>query len=643
MGRADYFSKEMYEIVSVKAVSPNGATCTTPYNATLDVKWGNNLPSPVPKVGETWMVQKYASNRWKFVNRMGSGSYNVMRYAMVLDARTCIGRERAVADDVMRSGVDEVLLVVADDGIVLWDSDSAEDFGLRTFGDHVTQVVKRLAGYGIAITMCIGCGLWSDTSEGSAHRAYQQVTLDPSGAQEYEPVMSFYAASEPMRVLVEELYSRYSSYARGVCFSGFSLAGEHADFSMASRGAYVRRFGEEPGYGLTERDAGDPSWWGRHFEWMAFQADGQRSFVENVGRNVGDWPVSAITSPRVVCLADSGVKTGRLSTGIEDDFGTYGWGMVGFPLEYTRQSDPAAELRSLEYIVAYLQRLSAGSTPCYVLDVKSMTQYDGVFEILAKYDATTVVLDDYDHWRLLSDQQVIDIKSAMDAYRVTERSDLDCIGVLMSSNSRDIGAYDYDTNSRYARSAENMCASLLDKLPHKLKVFFDSDMEDVIEIRKTAALVTFMACCMTDNAISTVETLIDGQDRNVVLVGRTGYMDGASDVERDRYPLIEKFGQSDYRTQEYLHEIIVGGGEIDVADNSFVLSQNNVGVRPVLDVGHAESYIQSVEDGENVLEKTLAPLFFDGRSSMMAIDVIRDDLLLEVASELAMYALGRDD
>ena len=117
---------------------------------------------------------------------------------------------------------------------------------------------------------------------------------------------------------------------------------------------------------------------------------------------------------------------------------------------------------------------------------------------------------------------------------------------------------------------------------------------------------------------------------------------GSTDTERERYPLMSYFKQSEYRTQEYLHEIIVGAGQIDVAKNAFILQKNNIGIKPVLDYGDTESYIQTVSGGINVLEKVLAPLFFHDRSSMLGIDVIRDDLLLEVASELALYALGRD-
>lgn len=642
MGRTDYFSQMQHEVVRVTAISPRGATCLTSYKSELTIPWGNNLPSPIPQVGETWMVQKFATNRWKFMSRVRSGQYSVMHYAMTLDARSCIGKERAIIDDIKKSGVDEVFLNVADDGLVLWDSDSAEDFGLGCFGDHTTQLIKRLWEYGIAITLMISCRVWSNVRAESVHHKYQQVVYDAEGNGSYTAIMSPKAAAEPMRVMVEELYSKYQPYVRGVCFSDFVLAGEHADFSLAARNEYVKRFGVEPTYSLTEYDPQVKDWWRKHFEWMSFQADLQKDFLATVKRNIGNWPVSAITASRVMCPTESGVKVGRLSTGIQDDFGTYGWEMVGFPMAYTKQSDPAAELRSLEYLIACEQRFAKGCSPFYLLDIKSLTQYGGVFELLSKYDASTVILDDYDHWRLLSDQQVIELGEAMNSYRVSEKSDLDCVGVLLSSNSRDIYAYDYETNTKFSKSIENMCASLLDKLPHKLKVFFDSDMEDVLEIKKTAALVSFMASNLTDNAIDTLETLIAGDDRNVVLVGRTGYMMGSTDTERERYPLMSYFKQSEYRTQEYLHEIIVGAGQIDVAKNAFILQKNNIGIKPVLDYGGTESYIQTVSGGVNVLEKVLAPLFFHDRSSMLGIDVIRDDLLLEVASELALYALGRD-
>lgn len=629
------------EVVTIKHIEKKGARCVTTYGSEIFVSWGNSLPVEIPKVGESWSVQKIDYNVWRFMERLRSGSYNVMRYAITLDARECVGRERGIVDDIMGIGVDEVYLKVASDGIVMWKSDEAASFGLECFGDHVTQIVDRLRYYGIAVTFVIDSELWANVSVESDHRRYQQVVYEDGGqSTRYSPKMSFLAAAEPMRVLVEELYNRYGSYARGVCFDNFSLDGEHADFSMSNRSAYVRKFGEEPTYELTEND-GSSGWWDRHFQWTEFLSDCQREFVSTVKRNIGAWPVSAITSSRCFCPVEDGVKVGRLSTGIDDDFSEYGWECVGFPLAYTRQSDKAAELRSLEYVIACEQRMARRCLPLYVLDLSHMSQYDGVFEMLAKYDASTVLIDGYEDWRMLSDQQVIDIESAMDGYRVSERSTLDSVGISLSSNSRDIGCYDYETNLEFTKSMESLCSSLLDKLPHKLRIYFDEDLERRERVTETSALVLYMASNMSDSAIAAVESMLGEDGRGVCIVGRAGYMQPRSDEQRS-YPFLKSFGQADFMVQEYVTELTVESGEVDISDWKFALSSTNVGITPVLEPGKGSSFVQVVHDGILVDKKVRAPVLFKNRSCMLAIDVIRDGILLDIASEMALFSVGRD-
>lgn len=644
-----HYTNSVFETVKVVSISSTGAQVMTSYSSQISVKWANGLPDPAPQVGEIWMVQQYASNRWRFVNRIGDGdTYNTISYMMSLDARTCIGKERAIVDDIAKLGVDEVYLKVADKGLVLWDSDAASLYGLKSYGDHVTQLINRFVDYGISITLVIGCTLWSDTTS-KTHNLYQQVGITKNVSSEglvtytehFSRYLSCFSAYAPLKVLLNELYVAYRQSVRGVCLEGFRLDGEHSDFSQAAKTAYVSMYGETPTYSFTEYDATDSSWWDKHFQWMAFQSGGQLDFYNRVHQDIGNWPISIITTAKTFCDTDSNIKTGRLVTGIEDDFSSYGWEQVGFPLAYTRQSDSAAELRSFEYVVACEQRFSAGCKPLYVLDISTLTQYDGIFEILSKYGASNVLLSDYDHFRLLSDQQVIDLKSAMGTYKVQPNSTLDYIGVVLSNDSRDIGFYDLGVNTKFTNGLENMCSELLDKLPHRLRILFDADLADYGVITNTAAVVLYMASNLSDIMIDNINAMIAKDDKNIVIAGRAGQYIDKTNSERSSYPFVDTFGQADYQTQEYVREITIGGTSIDVTDNTFVLKENNTGIKLALDGGDSTSYIQTV-DTASPYQSVKAPVLFQHRSSMLGIDVIYDNLLLEIVSELALYALGRD-
>lgn len=634
MGYTDYFNSRKHDAVRILSIGKSGARCVTSYNSELTIPWDNHLPDPIPNVGETWIVEKISSNIWTFKYKVARGSFNVMSYAMMLDASTCVGRERAIADDIAGAGVTEVFLKVADDMSVMWDSKVAQNFGLRSFGDNVTQMLKRLKNLGISVTLSIDAELWSDQNDDSLAE-YQQIKQDKDGNETRSVVMSPSGAKLAVKALVNELKFLYQPYIVGFCIDGIRMDGENSDFNSKAKAEFLANNGYVPDYSITEYD-GTESWWEKNGAWIESRERALSSFASEVRTGLGSMSLSAIIPQDAVKTGRSGVKSGRAECGIGDEFAS-SWSAVGMPMSFSRSSDKASELRSLEMFAAYEKRLAKNSVPFYVLDLDSLDQPDGVFEILAKYDANKVVFDSYEKWRLLSDEKVISLKEAMSKYKVTERSTSQHIGLVLSSDSRDVSAYDLESNTSYTDAAESLCSSLLDKLPHRLKVLFDSDIEDVETIRSVACAVFFMVSNMSDESVQAVEKALSSSDKSLVFVGRTGYMVGRSSRERDRMPFLAQFGQSEYLTQEYVKEIKVDA-PYQTSEAVYTLESNNIGIKPVLGGTSAKSFVQT-SDG---YEEVDAPLMFLGRSSMLGIDASNDDQLLDISGDLALYAIGRD-
>lgn len=675
MADSRYTNDLMQEVVTVEEIGAVGARVRTTYNSVFTVQWGNALPNPVPQVGEVWRLERIYGSSWAFHEKLNTDGYNMMRYAMELDIRTCIGRERSVIDDVASSGVTEVYLTVAEDGVVFWDSQVAEKYELDVCEqdgepiDMLDQVVERCKAANLSVVFVIDCGLWSDTTN-VIQNAYQQMRLDSSylmggwmGVRNYTwqiienygswnailnmawrhafaqhvKTWSFIKAKEPVKLLVDELYDKYSADVRGICFKGWCVDGAFADCSDYVSGEYEERYGSP----MAADMAGSPyseKWWKRREHMQDMFDDLQRDFLSYVKQNIGNWPVSTIVPSRVIF--PSSEQAGRFDTWVDDRFGTFGWSMVGCGLDYTKSIDSAAELRSLEYGVACLNRLAQGSTPLFRIDVFDIEEYDGVFNILSKYRATNVLIDDYEHWRLLSDQQVIELKEAMNKYSVVPINRLDSIGFYLSDNSRDIAYHNERTPNRFTDAAQDMCSVLLDKLPHRIRMLSDDDIEQGRNLDNLSSVVLFNAENMSDEAIGVVNDLLERGDRGIVIIGICGRYDHHGTTKRFDVPFLDFFGERDFDTMLYSKQVLVRKGKFDVADNVFAMDVQAEGVLPKLRVKGDE--VEAYGHDANGQEVPV-PLYFNGRSSIFSIDITDNDILMDLASEMVLYAIGRDN
>ena len=302
---------------------------------------------------------------------------------------------------------------------------------------------------------------------------------------------------------------------------------------------------------------------------------------------------------------------------------------MGFPLNPSRQADPAAEMRSFEALTAYLCRLAQGSQPLHVLPIGSIPegQYRAAMEILGRYDASSVLIDSYEKWALLPDKTKIELSDAMGSYRVYEKSTADRVGVVCPSTSIWCARYDAESIVRWHRAFENVCSEVLDRLPHRLSVRFDRDYGDVSGL---AAQVVLDAQCMTDAEVGAASKLICP----TVFVGDCGRYVGASREERHTTPLESLFGVVFHGSADYLDELRVDAGEIDVEPTTFALPLGMSAPTPSIGETDATSLIGGFEEA--------APMKFSGRSSMFAFDPTDDDMAASVVGRMALYAVGRD-
>lgn len=625
---SDVQARREIDAIVVTAVTQGEAKGRTRYGSEVHVPWWANKPEPLPRVGESWLVERYNYNSWRFLSKMSTDGYGFMDVSMKVDARYCVGRERAVVGDVARSGVDGVVLVCAADGAVMWDSECAASLGLRTYGDHLTQLVNRFLDAGIHVTFAIDAGLWNDVDD-LAQRPYQQVVVDPdTHGLAMSRLLSPWGAGGALGMLVDELYEKWGQDARGVAVDGLRLDGEGADYSTAAVGEWKRRYDRMPGRGFGRWDGTD-EWWGRRAAWNALMADGFSDMRRRMSQNVGNWPVSAILSPYVWCVGDGTEKSGVLATGVPDSFARGGWSRVGFPMLCTMQADSAAEMRSFELLAAYTNRLAKGAQPWHVLRLSSLPpdQYGAAFEILGRYGCSGVLVEDYAKWRTLPDSDVLAIRDAIGAYKVYEKDTADKIGVLSSTSSVWCGRYDLDAIVRWHKTFENTCSEMLDALPHRLDVRFDEDLGDVSGL---AALVLMDPQNMTDSGVEAVSQM----KVPTVFVGDVGRYVGQSREERGRTPAESLFGLTYYGNADYTGELEVEAGEMDVEPVSFGLP---VGMSaPVPSEGETDA------SGQVGGEEVAAPVKFSGRSSLVAFDPADDDMIAPIVGRAALYAVGRD-
>ena len=613
----------MTEWVSVKNVSSKGAVCFTSYGSQISVDWRSGRPDPLPMAGETWLVERYFVNSWRFLSKMDASSFNQMRFWLLVDAEDCYGSEKSVADDVVKGKFDGVYLRVAGNGVVMWESSVAADLGLSCPGDSVTEMVSRLDKNGVPVTFVVDCDLWPDTSS-ATQEAYQQVVVASDGTRKRSKRMSPAGAASAMASLVSELYAKYGTIARGICFNGFGIDGVGADMSAASVNGYVAENLMEVDAGVVAYD-GTADWWKRRSAWDEWLAESEKKFLTTVSTDIGTWPVGAVVSDRMLCLDDGAHMLGRMACGIPDEFGRQGWSRVGMPMSIPMQADVSAEMREMELLSAYLGRLADTAVALPVLSLRSFSDFRPVFEVLSRYGMGDVVLGDYDSWRRMPDEAVLDLSSAMGSYRVSPLPSENGIGIMVSSDTRDCTRLSVTESVSYVRALYELVSEVIDGTPQPVKVLFDSDVDEEVPSGLDAVCL-FDVRCLGDRALATVKRMLDAT--GTVIVGECGTRVGRSEETRTS-PMDEAFGIVTYGTGEFEGGISVPKGKIESHQTVYLLT-SRVSGSSVKAGGMAES-----EDGE-------VPLAFHGKSSWLGMSADDDKVTKFLVSRMVRRAIGSE-
>ena len=620
------------ETALIVALSSTEAECQTVYGGIVRIPWANGLPDDMPKVGELWLIEQIGQGIWRFDSKMNSGECNVLHYAMKVDAQSCVGKERVVVDDIYKSGVDEAYVIVAKNGVVMWDSVSAEDYGLDCYGDRLSQLINRFDDYSMPVTLVIDAALW--TGEGSSyHQQYYVQGVDGYELKESQ-CTSPSAAFEPLDAFIKELYSRYP-FIKGIVLDRFGVESQYGDFSDASRVAYYDRYHKVPDVQCVIGDIED------RIDWIEHLFSEQRLLLSKLIQSNPGVPISILAGKGAFSDEDGGKY-------IDDDISMSGISMTGMPVDFEQYSDRAASWRSFEYLTALIRRFAKYSAPLYELDLRMIDEYDAPLEILAKYDANTVLLNDYEYWKLLSDESIIALDKAMDKYRVTEKDMSDTIGVYMSSWSRR-STYNHSyLLLQWYEAFSNICAALMDKSPHRLEIIFDSDVRNH-NIQGASALLTIAASNLDDDAIEYLSSFVDTAT-NIVFAGRTGYKEWQSSDMRSTAPLYDLFtpygvyGATTYQRELRMPSAYKEKGKpvespaIDFSTDVYELDESVQGDVVVMDYGDEdEGDCKTYRDDDLVT----APVFFNKRSSIIGMDVF-SPIFEDVVSDFVMYAIGRD-
>lgn len=651
------------EVVAIEDVGDAGAKCLTSYRAEVTVPWSYSMPDPAPAVGEVWTVERLNGGIWAFREKVRGGGFQVLRYAMRLDARACAGRERSIADDVATSGVDGVVLTVASGGVLSWDSalgDSKGDdgawhesgYGLRQHGDHVTELLDRLVSNGLWVYLAIDMGVWCDaagkTAASKSQAGFQQ--LDSFGGRHAKASPT--AAADAVSRMVGELAERYADKVRGVFLDGIGYAAPDCDFSNAAMDACVAKRGRklDRAWGTTDDvtlpPEPKPSQWGLRSE---FDEDREAAWARlraSVASRSHGLPVCATVDSSCLCPDRSGGRSGRLACGVGDSFGGGGWSVVGMDMDFSRAPDLKSEMRSLEVSVACLQRLASPATPMYFLDMRSMEDFGAAFDVLNRYGASMCCVGDYEDWRQMSDARQRDLRDAVGSNRVSASPTDPFIAVLMSSSSRDAAFCSPERSASWTEGFYDFCSEVMDRLPHRLKVLFDSDLECLSPTGGWSALGLWMAACATDGAVEAVEGLV-GSAVPVVSVGAFGRYSGRSLDKRKDVPLAPLVGTpATPRISQYVSGLSVSARVLDVEGSAYMLDgQTDAGQRMAhggTAASGSEMTVSSEDGGTIKAAATDFPLTVDGTGdAWLGVDCDMDDSLVGLAGELMIRACSR--
>ena len=244
----------------------------------------------------------------------------------------------------------------------------------------------------------------------------------------------------------------------------------------------------------------------------------------------------------------------------------------------------------------------------------------------------------------MSDARQRDLRDAIGSNRVSASPTDPFIAVLMSSSSRDAAFCSPERSASWTEGFYDFCSEVMDRLPHRLKVLFDSDVEGVSPTCGWSALGLWMASCATDEAVEAVEGLV-GSAVPVVSVGAFGRYSGRSLDKRRDVPLAPLIGTpATPRRSQYVSGLSVSAGTLDVEGSAYMLDgQADAGQRMAHGGTAASGSEMAVSDKDEIeVVSTDFPLTVDGTGdAWLGVDCDMDGSLVGLAGELMIRACSR--
>lgn len=149
-------------------------------------------------VGDYWLMDEYGTKKYKFGTKIEMNSISTTKYSMFVRCEDIVHTGLQFVEDMVATGIDEVILCVGEDNVCYWNSDIANDYGLTTV-PLVESIITALITKNINVSFVLSFRLFSGNAR------YCQETQETLSAY-----MSTIRTVLPVRRLINELHTLFA-------------------------------------------------------------------------------------------------------------------------------------------------------------------------------------------------------------------------------------------------------------------------------------------------------------------------------------------------------------------------------------------------------------------------------------------------
>jgi hypothetical protein len=301
---------------------------------------------------------------------------------------------------------------------------------------------------------------------------------------------------------------------------------------------------------------------------------------------------------------------------------------VAVPVRVETLPNETDTIAVAEVQIAIAERVGVGRSSGVLYPLSANSSLPEFMAAMSKYDIKRVIFDEYADilgWTVSERQE---FKSALAAHRVESMPKAVSVGLVMSSNTRDVAMA---RSSAYTQAVCDLGAGVVRRLGHKLVVFFDSDLDEISErvddsdrFYSVRTLLMVDVQNMSGDAITGLQTLLEREDKQVVSIGLVGYY-----VDRGvatRTPPMWAMFDATYLSQSAVNDTI------DVNSNCPIYSGTQFA---------AENWIAQAASGFDSGFDDPFALLTDGRSFVIGTDLYIGSDTREFLLDLVDYSAAR--